>query len=241
VAAVPEDADRARTLATMRAYAERRQELDKLLERLAAPVLGDGSGTILDAGCGIGHLAPMLRSLAPGWRYHGVDRLGYLVEEARSLNAGDPLTTFEVAAVEELPERHPEGFDVVVSWKVLTWLEDFEPMLASLMRLTRRHLFVSSLFYDGDIDFHTRVTEGPRRSADGEPSHYNVYSLPRFRAAAEALGARDVHVHPFEIGIDLPRGDPDVMGTYTERLADGRRLQLSGALAMPWKVLRVDV
>jgi SAM-dependent methyltransferase len=239
VAAVPKDADRARTLATMRGYAERRQELDKLLERLAAPVLGADEGSILDAGCGIGHLGPLLRSLAPGWRYHGVDRLGYLVEEARSVNAGDPLATFEVAAVEELPERHPDGFDVVVSWKVLSWLEDFEPMLASLMRLTRRHLFVASLFYEGDIDFYTRVTEGRRRSADAEPSLYNVSSLPRFRAAAEARGAR--RVHPFEIAIDLPRGDPDVMGTYTERLADGRRVQFSGALAMPWKVLRVDV
>jgi hypothetical protein len=31
------------------------------------------------------------------------------------------------------------------------------------------------------------------------------------------------------------------MGTYTERLEDGRRLQLSGAVLMSWKVIRLDL
>jgi SAM-dependent methyltransferase len=238
----PSAKERERSVASMRRYVDRRQELDKLLMRVAAPAVGSGDVAVLDAGCGVGHLAPIFRELNPRCRYHGADVQEFLIEEAKAVNGDDPLATFEVSAVEELPERHPDGFDVVVSWKVLMAIPDFTDMLGSLMALTRRHLFVASLFYDGDIDFHTQVTmhEQERRDLLGT-SHYNVYSLPRFTAAARELGARSVEAHPFEIGIDLERGDPDVMGTYTEQLADGRRVQFSGALHMPWMVLRVDV
>jgi hypothetical protein len=39
---------------------------------------------------------------------------------------------------------------------------------------------------------------------------------------------------PFDIDIDLPKTDYKWMGTYTERLEDGRRLQRSGPILMPW-------
>ena len=238
----PADREQARSVASMRSYADKRQELDKLLARLAAPAVGAGECSILDAGCGVGHLASLFRELNPRCRYHGADQHAFLIDEANALNADDALTTFEVCDVRDLPERHPDGFDVVVSWKVLTWIPDFSEMLPSLMALARRHLFIAALFYEGDIDFHTRVsTHAQERQGLLGSSHYNVYSLPRFEAAARALGARAIDVHPFEIGIDLPRGDADAMGTYTERLADGRRVQFSGALHMPWKVIRIDL
>jgi hypothetical protein len=47
-------------------------------------------------------------------------------------------------------------------------------------------------------------------------------------------GYRDFRYTPFEIDIDLPKPQKKVMGTYTEKLADGRRLQISGPLLMTW-------
>jgi len=38
---------------------------------------------------------------------------------------------------------------------------------------------------------------------------------------------------PFEIDIDLAK-PPDGMGIYTETLANGRRLQISGPVLMNW-------
>jgi len=56
-----------------------------------------------------------------------------------------------------------------------------------------------------------------------------------------ALGARTVHAHDFEIGIDLPRESPHHMGTFTLRLENGKRLQLSGAVIMSWKIIQIDL
>ena len=39
---------------------------------------------------------------------------------------------------------------------------------------------------------------------------------------------------PFEIDIDIPKPEHLDMGTYTVKTEDGKRLQISGALLMPW-------
>lgn len=221
----------------MRRYAVTRQELDVRLIELLGPVLRDDD-TVLDAACGIGHLLGVIREVNRDCAYVGVDLDAGLIAEATRLAAGDPGARFVTgdALALDVPA------DISVSWKAMSWFDDFVPMLRSLMATTRRHVFVSSLFYDGDIDFHTRVTvHATAREGRKGDHHYNVYSLPRFEAEARALGARAVHVHRFDIGIDLPRGDPDIMGTYTERLDDGRRVQISGAVLMLWKIIRIDL
>src|SRR3954468_1606054 len=96
----PSATEQARSVASMRRYIDRRQELDKLLMRLAAPVVGSGDVSILAAGCGVGHLAPVFRELNPRCRYRGADHAEFLIAEANDLHGDDPLATFEVAAVE---------------------------------------------------------------------------------------------------------------------------------------------
>jgi len=52
-------------------------------------------------------------------------------------------------------------------------------------------------------------------------SYCNVYALKqRFKR--------------FDIDIDLPKGSHGGLGTYTELLADGRRLQISGPIMLSW-------
>jgi trans-aconitate methyltransferase len=237
--------DQAFALDSMRKYVERKQELDKLLESVARPLFEAGELSVIDVGCGIGHLAPHFNELSPGSGFHGVEQYEYMTEEARRANAGLPQATFEHADAYELPTRYPKGFDVAVAWKVLSAIPAFEPMLDVLLGLARRHVLIGSIFYDGDIDFEITVREHAKdregMSEVASLTNYNVYSLPRFERYVRERGAADVQVHDFEIPIDLPRGDTDRMGTYTERLADGRRLQLSGAVVMNWKVIRIDL
>jgi SAM-dependent methyltransferase len=233
--------DAPRAIGEMRGYAADRPELDKLLDELAAPYLSAGSLAILDAACGIGHLAPWLVAQSPGSTYVGIDEAQFLIDEAKRLHAMDRVR-FERAPVQQYAAGHAGEFDVVISWKTLSWLEHYDLMLPDLVRLARRAVFVSSLFYDGDIDCQIRVTEHAQAALGARSQwFYNVYSLPRFASRARELGATSVTAHDFEIPIDLPRGDRDRMGTYTRRLDDGRRLQFSGPLAMPWKVVVLEV
>ena len=98
------------------------------------------------------------------------------------------------------------------------------------------------MFYDGDIDFITQVREF-KKDAGKEHfnDYYNVYSLPQFRKFVYELGAKNIEIYDFEISKDLPKPPIDQLGAYTLRLQDGKRLQISGAILLPWKIIRIDL
>jgi SAM-dependent methyltransferase len=236
------DDDRDFIIGGMKKYVQEEQELDRLLKSLIAPVIEGRQLTVLDAACGIGHLSRMVSELSPDSSYLGVDQTPYLIEQARELWAGKLGVSFEVGDVCDLPARYGREFDVSISWKTISWLPYYEEMVRALLDVTRKHLFISSLFYDGDIDFEIRVREFRKEAGrDGHRTYYNVYSYPRFREFLRGLGVEEVHATDFHIGIDLPRPPVDQMGTYTVRMDDGHRLQLSGVVLMAWKVIRIDV
>ncbi len=115
-------------------------------------------------------------------------------------------------------------------------------MLKELVAVTKDHIFVSSLFYDGDIDFITQVREFKTETGkEYFNDYYNVYSLPRFKKFVFGLGAKNVESYDFDISIDLPKPPIDQMISYTEKLENGKKLQLSGAVVLYWKVIRIDL
>ena len=71
--------------------------------------------------------------------------------------------------------------------------------------------------------------------------YYNVYSLPRFEKFVYDLGVKNIEVYDFNINIDIAKKDLDYMGTYTEKLEDGNRLQISGAVVMLWKIIKIEI
>jgi hypothetical protein len=40
---------------------------------------------------------------------------------------------------------------------------------------------------------------------------------------------------------DIPKPPIDEMGTYTEKLENNKRIQISGAIVMSWKIIRIDL
>jgi len=115
-------------------------------------------------------------------------------------------------------------------------------MLKDLISMTKNHIFLSSLFYDGDIDFEIKVREYKKSEAEKKfNAYYNVYSLPQFKKFVYSLGVKDIKIYDFNIGIDLEKPLDDMMGTYTEKLESGKRIQISGAVVMSWKIIRIDI
>jgi SAM-dependent methyltransferase len=236
------DADKEFIIASMKKYVHQEQELDRFLRSLITPVIQGRKLKVLDAACGIGHLSRMISELSPDSSYLGVDQLPYLVEQARELWAGLRGAKFEVGDVCDLPSRYPKEFDLSISWKTVSWLPYYEDMVRALLGVTRQHVFLSSLFYDGDIDFEIKVREFRKKAGqEGQCTYYNVYSYPRFREFVLGLGVNNLTASDFHLGIDLPRPPLDQMGTYTVTLTDGNRLQLSGVVLMAWKVIRIDL
>lgn len=229
-------------VASMKKYFNKKQEMDKLLDKLIIPFVAGKKLKILDAGCGIGHILYFLNQLSPESEFFGVDQTSLYVKEAERLFGKMPNVSFVVGNVEDLPAKYPKTFDVAISRAVISWLPYYDDFVKALMAVTKKHIFISSLFYDGDIDFITQVRAFKTESGRGEFwAYYNVYSLPRFKRFLMSRGVKNITVNDFEIAIDLPKRSPDVMGTYTVKLSNGKRMQISGAVVMTWKWIRIDV
>jgi SAM-dependent methyltransferase len=197
---------------------------------------------VLEVGCGAGapihHLAPLF----PGFRWTGVDFAGDVLfplgrprlEEAgihAELINGDFFKLTEIFG-----ERK---FNIALSIQTLSSLPAYQTALEQLLAITKNWVIISSLFTEFEIDARIEVIDYSRPDAVREPEYYNVYSLKRFREECELLGFTHFVSEEFEMDVDLPvehRG----RGTFTRTLADGRRLQFSGPLHLPWRFVAMQ-
>jgi ubiquinone/menaquinone biosynthesis C-methylase UbiE len=238
------ESEKEHALQSMSAYLKNKPEQIKFFEELIGPYLRESKTSVLDACCGIGDLIYFLAQINPNAVFTGVDKAGFLIDEARQHFPDNTNVNFRQGDIYCLSEQFGRrSFDLSVCKQTLSWLPGYEKPVEELMAVSRRAVFISSLFYDGRIDFETRVREHTTEAGrDGYNAFYNVYSFPIFREFCLTRGAKDVIGFDFNIGIDLPRPtNPDRMGTYTVQLQSGDRLQISGALLMPWKIVRIDL
>lgn len=237
-----DEKDKEFVITSMRKYVDEKQEMDKFLEKIITPIIIGKKLKILDACCGIGHIVYFLSEISPQSTFLGVDQSSYLIEEAKKLCQDKKNISFEAGDIYSLPSNYPKEFDISINWKTVSRLPYYDQLLESLVAVTKKHIFVSSLFYDGDIDFEIKVREFQKEAGrDGFNAFYNVYSFPRFKKFVYGLGAKNIEAYDFEIGVDIPRSAIDQMGTYTVKLENGKRLQISGAVVMLWKIIRIDL
>lgn len=221
----------------MRKYLSVKQEQVKLFEQLVAPHLTSNT-SVLDAGCGLGDLSYFLDILGTGAKFLGIDADEVRIEAAREAVPSIDFQTSDFSSL--LGTFGPKSFDVIVSKAVVSWMPHYAETMRIFLSVARRSMFISSLFYEGKIDYEIKVNQHIR--GDAERAYYNIYSFPIFREFCLENGAREVICHDFDIEIDLPnRGLPDRMGTFTLRLDTGRRLQVSGALLLPWKIIEIHI
>jgi len=234
--------DKEFVISSMKKYYKKKQEMDKFLEKIITPYIKKKSLTVTDVCCGLGHIVHLLERISPNSQFLGIDETRYLIEEAKKLNQNKKNINFELSNAYDIKSKYKKAFDISINWKTLSWLPYYDKMIESLFRITKNHIFLSSLFYDGYIDFEIKVREYKKEHGKNDfNGYYNVYSYPRFEEFVYSLGAKNIEAYDFQIGIDLPRPPPDQMGTYTYRLENKQRLQVSGVVLMPWKIIRIDL
>jgi ubiquinone/menaquinone biosynthesis C-methylase UbiE len=220
------------------------------LRQFVSSVLGNctASYRALDVGCGAGANIFHLSRQLPNTSWVGVDINEDAIELGRKLIAehgglGTPLEFLSGDFYHLMDYLPAYSFDLVFCIQTLSWLPEYETLLPQLLGMAKTGgvVFISSLFSDFLVDAYIKITqykEGEFGNGEG-PYFYNVYCLDRFREHCVGLGASQVVVVDFEIDEDLPLPDTRQMGTYTRKLEDGRRLQFSGSLLMPWKLVAV--
>ncbi len=136
---------------------------------------------------------------------------------------------------------HPDNkwigaFDGIISFQTLLMFPDYREALKMLVELQPKWIACSSLFYEGRIEYTNKFRNYYRPSADKEytDTYYNIHSIPLFQEYMRGLGYPEFRYIPFEIDIDLPKTENLDIGTYTIKTEDGKRIQVSGGLMMPW-------
>ncbi len=219
-----------------------KREMDKKFETLILPFIKSKKYNILDACCGIGQIPYFLSEINPESKFLGIDQTSYLIDEAKNLCKDKSNISFELNDIYNISTKYQKQFDISINWRTLSWLPYYDQMLENLFAVTKKYIFVSSLFYDGDIDFITQVREFKTETGASHFNDYNnVYSLPHFKKFVNELGAKNIEVYDFDINIDIPKPSVDQLISYTEKLENGKRLQISGAMLLPWKIIRIDL
>lgn len=129
-------------------------------------------------------------------------------------------------------------YDGVISLQALSWLPEWKGPMEQICKLNPRFIALSSLFYEGDIEYTVNIKNYERpdieKGTDHTKAFYNIYSIPRIKTFLADNRYRIFYAQPFEIDVDLPKPEKRDWGTYTIKTKEGRRLQLSAAMLMPW-------
>jgi len=172
----------------------------------------------------------------PKSTFLGIDINAELVDKGNEFFRDNGITNCSLAVgdIYNLDAKYIGGFQGVLSFQTLSWLPEYESPIKAMTKLEPQWIAITSLFYDGQISCTINVKEYDDSLKIQRESFYNVYSLPLVTKCLKISGFNNCQVTPFEIDIDLPKPNKKLMGTYTEKLEDGHRMQISGPLLMPW-------
>src|SRR5262249_8338234 len=122
----------------------------------------------------------------------------------------------------------------IISFQMLSWLPTLEEGLRAMAAFRPKWIAGTSLFFEGNVSATIELKDYtiPVAGSDHSTSYCNVYALKQTEECFARLGFPDFRFKRFDI--DLPKGSHGGFETYTELLADGRRLQISGPIMLSW-------
>jgi len=211
------------------------------LFKVISPNLKQKNQRILEVGCGYGRLIHFLNEYFPNQEYWGIDYIPKLISQAKANFNDRSNVHFEVLNAMNLSKKYHRHFDITILYKTLSWLPYYERMIVEMAKATRKKIFLTSLFYDGDIDFLTQVI--PQAGSTGNQGIFmNTYSLPKFTKFCKKVGINKVSSRDLHIDIDLKLSkDPNILQTHTLKAAKGPRLEVTGVVLLNWKLIELTV
>lgn len=212
------------------------------MERLFAFLKKDLSGkrqlTIMEAGCGQGRFLYYAQQFDPRQRYVGIDYLSEHVAFAKKFFCDYPNISIEKEDFHRISRKYPKTFDISVSYKTLSWLSDYQKAVKELFSVTKKKIYITSLFTEGKFSFETKVLD----TSTGNFSHLNTYSMEDFEQFCLKNGAKKVEFHKIEIPFDLPKPKMnDVLRTYTQKISASKSMEITGLVILHWKLVIIHL
>lgn len=195
--------------------------------------------TILDVGCGCGSNIFYMVKRFPSLNFTGTDINNELIEKGNSFFKNKNLKNCRLIKKDlyKLDNRMKNKYDGIISFQTLSWLPEYKTPLTKLIELNPKWIAISSLFYEGPVSCKIEIQyldEQDTNSEGNKRAYYNIYSLDDTKKFFKRHGYQEFKYIPFNIDIDLMKPKNKGMGTYTEKLENGKRIQISGPLLLPW-------
>ncbi len=176
----------------------------------------------------------------PGVKFEGIDYDDRVVELARSSIPNNLQNNCEIINGDwyDLDKSLKNRYSGCISFQTLSWLDGYKKAIEALAALNPEWMAFSSLFWEGNVDYFIKAVDYGNEVVNFNDCtgvyNYNVYSLPSVKDHFANLGYKEFDYIPFIIDIDLEQKNPSWFGTYTKKLENGERLQISGGIMMPW-------
>lgn len=152
--------------------------------RWAMDTIGLEYGSLIDAGCGVGHYAVLCERFYPHINYHGTDLSDIATIYARQLA---PLATFSVC---DFRDNKFEDYDIVLASQVLEMTDDPPDSLHALLSRARRYVILNRIRLTDEASH--RFSEGTYCGNVGQNWLWNLDEITQFiEARAEIIGRDD--------------------------------------------------
>jgi SAM-dependent methyltransferase len=196
--------------------------------------------SILDLGTGPGANLSYMAKRYPLCKFIGVDLNPDHVKRGNKILSERQVYNAHIVEDDwyNLGSIYKDNFDGVINFQTLSWLPEFREPTEAICKLNPRWIALTSLFYNGLVSATTDTTSYDERMNVVRNLHYNVYSIPVFKKFLCSNGYMKFRCTPFEIDIDIP--NVGEFRTYTERTYDGRRIQISGPVFLPWHFVAAE-
>jgi len=180
--------------------------------------------TVVDIGCGAGANIYWFKKHFPSWKFTGVDVDVELIQFAKEHN---PESDFISLDFLKLNGR----FDIAMAIQFIVSVPfDLRDFLEKCADISRQYIIFTGLFSPGWIEQYTIAKD----IEDGWEGIYKVYSIERLKQICKDLGFSQLFIEKYDIDIEIAKPAKPKFGTYTEKTSDGRLLQISGYMLMPW-------
>jgi ubiquinone/menaquinone biosynthesis C-methylase UbiE len=194
--------------------------------------------SIIDLACGNGaNLIYLKNNYRNNKECLGVDFNKDLINQAQKVSKNNLNLSFRKGNIENLPKNIRNKFEGVTCLQTLSWLKDYKKTLKEIKKLNTNFIAISSLFWEGLIDFNIKAnflkSKSYKREIDSY-NYYNIYSLKNYLEFVKKLGYKKNIIKKFEIKKTLKElKNKNKMGTFT--IPYKKKLkQISGPIVQNW-------
>jgi ubiquinone/menaquinone biosynthesis C-methylase UbiE len=224
-------------LDTMKKFSKSKLDIQIEFENFIKPYIVNKKLNILEVCCGIGYLANSLKNISPDSNFTCIDQTKEFIKYAKNNYERDGLKFIH----KDMYDIDGE-YDVAYVFNSLLSIPHYNKLMTLLSKIVKKHIFVFSTFYHGDIDFEIRIREYIMDSGkESYNKYYNVYSIPEFERCMYNLGAKNIEWKKFNINRIIQQKNKNRMGAYTLKLYDDKLIELTGIILKEYYSGRIDL